>query len=495
MPLKQILHVVDGMETPSMSGRTFRTINPTTGEPWADVAFGEASDVDTAVRSARLAFQSGVWSRMPTAERGRRMRAVAQRIMDRVDQLAQLETTDNGKPLSAARGDVQAAASLFEYFSQVPDHHFGRTYPSDPGYFTYSRREPYGVVGAIAPWNFPFLLVSWKIAAPLAVGNSVVVKMAEQTPATTTELAKICLEAGIPAGVVNVVHGDGPVTGAELAAHPDVPKISFTGSTEVGQSIIGASAKYIKSVHLELGGKSPNIVFADADLDQALAGTLFTSFFNSGQICTTGSRLLVAEEIADEFLEKFLQRAKQIVVGNPMSPETQLGPLISATQLERVNNYVELGKQAGASLVLDGHCPPPAGCENGYFIHPTVFRNVEIDMKIAQQEIFGPVLSVMTFKNDAEAVKIANSTMYGLAATIWTRDLSRAMTMAECLDAGIVWTNCPHYLKWNVPLEGHKSSGLGEDLGLESISTFTRLKVNYVNFGGHRIDWGFDWSK
>ena len=489
MSLKQVLHVIDGQETPSLSGRTFESINPATGQAWATVAYGETDDVNRAVESAWRSFDSGVWSRMPATEQAKRMRAVSRLIIERADYLAELETKDTGKPLTAAKSDVLLAAGILEYFSQIPDHVFGKTYPSDPGYFTYSKREPYGVVGGIVPWNFPFLLVVWKAAGPLSVGNSVVLKMAEQSPVTTTEFAKICVEAGIPPGVINVVHGDG-ATGAALAAHPRVPKITFTGSTEVGRSIIRASADTIKSVHLELGGKSPNIIFADADLDQALAGSVFTSFYNSGQICTTGSRLLVAESMADEFIEKFQQRAKNIVVGDPMQSNTHLGPLISQVQLQRVQNYVKIGKEAGAHVLWEGTPKPIPGHEQGYFFQPTVFTQVQPEMRIAQEEIFGPVLSVMTFKNDEDAIRIANSTIYGLAATIWTNNLERAFTLADRLDAGIIWTNCPHYLKWNVPLEGHRTSGLGEDLGLESINTFTKLKVNYINFGGQKMNWG-----
>lgn len=489
MKLRQVLHVIDGQEVPSVTGRVFKSIDPATGLSWAEIAFAEREDVDRAVDAAWRAFESGSWSNMPPAERSRRMRRVAQLIGDRVEDLARLETQDSGKPLSAATDDVLSAASIFEYFAQIPEHVSGKLYASDPGYFTYSRREPYGVVGAIAPWNFPFVLACWKSAPALAAGNSVVIKMAEQTPVTTTELGKICLEAGIPAGVVNVVHGDGPTTGAALAAHPRVPKITFTGSTEVGQHILRAGAEHIKSIHLELGGKTPNIVFPDADLDQALAGSLFTSFFNSGQICTTGSRLLVAQSRADEFLAAFTDRVRRIVVGHPMQLETQIGPLVSEEQVRRVTGYIDEGRRAGATLLIGGDRSVVPGCEQGYFVNPTVFVDVQPSMSIAREEIFGPVLSVMPFTDEEEAIRLANDVSYGLAATIWTNDLTRALRMAERLEAGIIWTNCPHYLKWNVPYEGHKLSGLGEDLGLESIQTFTKLKVNYINFGGHRFSW------
>lgn len=422
MTLHQVPHLIDGNEVPSASGRTFQSINPSTGQPLADVAFGEQEDVNRAVDSAWRAFDSGVWSAMPPAERSRKLHNVARIIEERSDAIALLESQDNGKPLSAAKADVMGAVGLFEYFSHLPEMVGGQVYSSDPGYFTYSRREPYGVVGAIAPWNFPFQLACWKAAPALAAGNSVVLKMAEQTPVTTTEFARICLEAGIPPGVVNVVQGDGATTGASLSAHPRVPKISFTGSTEVGKLILRAAADQVKSVHLELGGKSANIVFEDADLEQALAGSLFTSYFNSGQICTTGSRLLVAESIVDEFLEAFIARARQIKVGDPVQPGTQLGPLVSQAQFDRVTGYIETGQRDGATLRLGGDTPQLAGLEGGYFVNPTIFVDVKPDMRIAQEEIFGPVLSVLTFKDEAEAIRLANDVPYGLAATVWTRD-------------------------------------------------------------------------
>ncbi len=489
MNQKRVWHVIDGQEVPSLSGRTFTSLNPSTGQPLAEVAFGQTEDVERAVESAWRAFDSGVWSRMPPAVRSRKMRKVAEIIEARADELAALESQDNGKPLTAAKADVLGAATLFEYFAQIPENILGNVYASDPGYFIYSRREPYGVVGAIAPWNFPFQLACWKTAPAIAVGNSVVLKMAEQTPWSATQFGRICLEAGIPAGVVNIVHGDGPTTGAALAAHPRVPKITFTGSTEVGKSILHAAADSIKSVHLELGGKTPNLVFPDADMEQALAGSLFTSYFNSGQICTAGSRLLIAQDSADEFLAAFQARARQIRVGDPSRTETHLGPLVSEAQLRRVLSYIQAGRDEGATLLLGGDRPHVPGFEGGYFVNPTVFVGVTPSMRIAREEIFGPVLSVLTFKDEDEAVRIANEVMYGLAATIWTNDLARALRLAERLDVGIVWTNCPHTVKWNVPYEGHKASGLGEDLGLESIQTFTKLKTNYVNFGGHRLSW------
>ncbi len=481
-------HFIDGRDVPSISGRTFASIDPSTGDERARVAFGETADVDAAVAAARRTFESGAWARLSPAERARRLRRLADLVHEHADRIGAIESRDTGKPLAQAVGEVHLGADFITYFAghaELPD---GRTHPADAGYFVYSRREPYGVVGAISPWNYPFLLACWKTAPALAVGNSVVLKMAEQTPLSTSELARLTIEAGLPGGTFNVVHGDGPTTGAALVAHPDVPKLTFTGSTAVGQAILRSAADHVKSVHLELGGKTPSIVFADADVDQAISGSLFTAFYNTGQICTSGSRLLVQRRNADEVIERFVQRARGISVGDPAVAGTQLGPLISAEQQERVTGYIAEGLRGGARLALGGGrgSAPVAG---GYYVEPTIFVDVTPEMRIAREEIFGPVLSVMTFEDEDEAIHIANDVMYGLAATVWTTDLRRAFRVAERLDAGIIWTNCPHYLPVNTPYEGHKLSGLGEDLGVEALNTFTHLKTHCINFGGGAMGW------
>lgn len=481
-----VYHFIDGRAEQSQSQKTFASIDPATGTELARVAYGEEIDVDRAVSAAARTFNEGTWRHMPPPERGRRLRRVADLLRENAISLGALESSDTGKPLSNATAEVEQAATLMEYASALAEQVRGVVHPDVPGTFVHSRREPYGVVGAIAPWNFPLVLAAWKTAPALAVGNSVVLKMAEQTPLTTSAFAQLCAEAGIPAGALNVVHGDG-ATGAALVADPRVEKITFTGSTETGRAILREAANRVKSVHLELGGKSPNIVFADADLDRALEGTLFTAFANSGQICTAGTRLLLEASIADEFLERLRARAEALIVGLPQLGDTQLGPLISGDQRQRVERYIALGIEEGATLLSGGERPSASELAGGFFVQPTIFTNVRMDMRIAREEIFGPVLAVTRFENDDEAVRLANDSDYGLSATVWTSRLDRALAMVDRLEAGIVWTNCPHRLAWQVPYEGHKQSGLGEDLGNEAIGTYTHLKVSYMQFAGDPV--------
>ena len=483
-----ISHFIGGKEVASASGRTFDAIEPSTGSRFAQVAFGEEEDVDRAVKAARATFDSGVWSRVAPGERARILRRLSEVILEHQDELGAIESRDTGKPLAGATVEIGLGAEVFSFYAGLAEMPDGRTHPADDGYFVYSRREPYGVVGSISPWNYPFILACQKTGPALAAGNCVVLKMAEQSPMSTARLAQLTAEAGMPDGVFNVVHGDGPTTGAALVAHPGVPKITFTGNTETGKTILRSAADNVKSVLLELGGKTPNLIFGDADLDQALAGSLFTAFYNSGQICTSGSRLLVEKAVADRIVSAMVERAKAIRVGLPTDDATQLGPLISDEQHARVTGYIEEGKRGGATVAVGGGRSSVA-VEGGYFVEPTIFTGVTPDMRIAKEEIFGPVLSVMTFEDEDEALQIANSVMYGLSATVWTTNLGRAFRMAERLDAGIIWTNSPHYLPINVPYEGHKVSGLGEDLGVEAMHTFTQLKTHVVNFGGAKMEW------
>lgn len=486
-----VRHLIDGRELDSANGGKFSSINPATREVIAEVAFGESEDVDRAVRSAYRAVYEGPWGRMPASERAKILRKVADRILERVDALALLDTIDCGKPISDnLSGDIPAGAWLFEYYSGVARNIRATVLQGDPNYHHFTRREPYGVVGCIAPWNFPFAQACLKVAPALAAGNAVVVKMAEQTPLSTAELGKICLEAGIPAGVVNIVHGDGPTTGQAMVKHPLVGKISFTGSTSVGKEILRVAADQVKPVSLELGGKSPNLIFADADMDQALAGTLFTSFFNAGQICTTSSRLLLQEEIAGEVVERLVDRANRLKVGDPRNAETQLGPLVSEEQYQRVSEYIDTGLREGGELVCGGSSLKLEGhLQKGFFVRPTIFKNVHMGMRIAREEIFGPVLSVLSFKDESDAIRLANDVSYGLAAAIWTSDLRRTFRLADALDAGIVWVNTVHYSNLGLPYEGHKESGMGEDHGLEAIQTYTKLKTVYIHHGAERMKW------
>lgn len=453
----------------------------------AEVAEGSAEDVDRAVKAARRAFDDGRWTYMPPWERGRLLGRVAEIIRQRNDELAMTDALDCGKPFKDNKyGDVPLCARIFDYYAGVPDKVAGKVFPSEQQLYNYSIREPYGVVAGIVPWNYPLLNSCIKLAPALAAGNTVVLKMAEQTPLSTVELGKICLEAGIPRGVVNVVNG-GPKTGATLTYHSLVDKISFTGSTEVGRKILHAAADRIVPVTLELGGKSPSVVFADADQDQAVAGVLFSSFFNAGQICTTGSRLLIEESIADKFIENLAARAAALRLGDPTKEETDLGPLVNRAQLNRVEEYIRIGQAEGAHAHLIGNGSKP---NRGFFIRPVIFTGVTPTMRIGQEEVFGPVLSVLTFRDEAEAIKLANGVAYGLAASLWTRDLGRAFRMARAIHAGMVWTNTVEYWDPSVPYGGQKQSGLGEDFGVEAYRTYTKAKSVFVNLSNSKLVWG-----
>ena len=459
----------------SKSGKTFPTINPATGEEICQVAEADAADVEEAVRAARAAFQRGAWHKMAASERGRLLNKLADLIEKHADELAQLESLDNGKPVAVARAaDLPLTIACYRYYAGWADKVQGKTIPIDGDYFCYTRLEPVGVVGQIIPWNFPLLMQAWKLGPALCTGNTVVMKPAEQTPLTALRIGELILEAGFPEGVVNLLPGYGPTAGAAIANHMDVDKVAFTGSTEVGHLIMEAAAKSnLKRVTLELGGKSPNIVFADADMDQAVEGSHFALFFNQGQCCCAGSRLFVEEKAYDEFVERSAARAKKRTVGNPFDPKTEQGPQVDQAQFDKVMGYIDSGKREGAKLVCGGS---RVG-DKGYFIEPTVFADVKDEMTIAQEEIFGPVQSILKFHDMDELVDRANNTMYGLAAAVWTRDVTKAHAVAKDVRAGTVWINCYDVFSAAAPFGGFKQSGIGRELGEYGLQQYTEAKT------------------
>jgi aldehyde dehydrogenase (NAD+) len=458
----------------SASGRTFATINPSTGEEICQVAEADAVDVDRAVFAARTAFEHGPWRTMRASERGRLLYRLADLIESNAGELARLESLDNGKPVSVAKAvDVAKTVACYRYFGGWADKIHGKTIPIDGDFLCYTRHEPIGVVGQIIPWNFPMLMMAWKLAPALATGNTVVLKPAEQTPLSALRVGELIVEAGFPEGVVNVLPGFGPTAGAAIAWHMDVDKVAFTGSTEVGHLIMEAAAKSnLKPVTLELGGKSPNIIFDDVDLDEAVEGAHLGLFSNQGQSCCAGSRVFVEETIYDRFVEKSIARAGKRIVGDPFDPRTELGPLVDQSQFDKVRGYIDSGRGEGARLACGGD---RIG-DRGYFIRPTVFADVQDDMRIAREEIFGPVMSVISFKGLDEVVARANRTKYGLAAAVWTRDIKKALAVANGVRAGTVWVNCYNVLDTRAPFGGFKQSGIGRELGEYGLQQYTQVK-------------------
>jgi phenylacetaldehyde dehydrogenase len=472
--------LINGKWVQAASGKTFDTYNPATGEVLARVAEGDREDIDRAVKAARAAFETGRWSQLTASERGRLIWKLADLLEENLEEFAELESLDNGKPLKIARAaDVPLAADLFRYMAGWATKIEGNTIPLSvpytPGakYLAYTLREPVGVVGQIIPWNFPLLMAAWKLGPALATGNTVVLKPAEQTPLTALRLGELFQEAGFPDGVVNIVSGYGETAGAALAAHPDVDKIAFTGSTEVGKLILQAAAGNLKKVSLELGGKSPNVVFADVDLDTAIAGAASAIFFNHGQCCCAGSRLYVENSVFDKVVEGVAEHAKKIKVGSGMEPSTDMGPLVSAEQLNRVCGYLESGISEGAKAVAGGG----RHGDKGYFVKPTVLVNTNEKMKVVREEIFGPVVTAIPFRDAGELVTQANNTVYGLAAGIWTRDIQKAHRLASQLRAGTVWINCYNIFDAALPFGGYKQSGWGREMGHEVLEQYTEVKA------------------
>jgi aldehyde dehydrogenase (NAD+) len=466
--------LINNRWVPSESGKTFPTINPSTGEEICQVAEADAADVDKAVTAARAAFE-GPWRKFRASERGRLLHRLADLIEKNADELARLETVDNGKPISVAKAvDVAKTVACYRYFAGWADKVQGKTIPIDGDFFCYTRHEPIGVVGQIIPWNYPMLMQSWKLAPALATGNTVVMKPAEQTPLSALRIGELIVEAGFPEGVVNLLPGFGPTAGAAIARHMDVDKVAFTGSTEVGRLIMEAAAKSnLKRITLELGGKSPNIIFADTDLDEAVEGAHMGVFVNQGQSCCAGSRVFVEEKIYQQFVEKSVARARKRRVGDPLDPTTEQGPQVDQSQFDSVMGYIESGRSDGATLACGGE---PVG-NRGYFIQPTVFADVQDEMKIARQEIFGPVMSVIVFKDVDEVIARANRTDYGLAAGVWTRDIKKAHAVANAMRAGTVWVNCYHVLDTRAPFGGFKQSGIGRELGEYGLQEYTEVKT------------------
>ncbi len=470
--------LINGKWVASKSGKTFETLNPANEEVLALVAEGDKADVDEAVKAARKAFEEGKWPTLSPHARTRFLLKIADLIEKHADELAELETLDNGKPIFEAKNiDVPGAAETFRYYAGFATKIYGETNPSDPSMFNYTLREPIGVCGQIIPWNFPLLMASWKIAPALACGNVVILKPAEQTPLTAIRLGELICEAGLPEGVVQIITGFGPGAGSSLAEHPDVDKVAFTGSTEVGKLILKASTGNLKRVSLELGGKSPNIIFPDADMQSAVFGSMLGIFMNQGQVCCAGSRVFVQEGIYDQFTESLSKMAETLTLGNGLDPSTRMGPLVSKEQHDRVLGYLKSGKAEGAKAMTGGEAGKQ---ERGYFVQPTVFSGVNNQMKIAREEIFGPVASAIPFKDEADAVFQGNDTMYGLAAAVWTKDINRAHTIARKLKAGTVWINTYGILDPMSPFGGYKQSGFGRELGKHAIELYTQIKSVYA---------------
>ncbi len=471
--------IINGEAVDAASGETFTTVNPATEEPITQVALAGAEDVDRAVRAARAAFDSGPWPKMSAADRQRVLWKLGDLILANADEIARLETLDNGKPIFESRQiDIAMVANCFHYFAGWATKLAGETLPVNPGFLTYTLREPLGVVGAIIPWNFPMIMVGWKAAPALAAGNTVVIKPAELTPLSAIRIGELAIEAGLPPGVFNVVPGRGSVAGEALVRHPMVDKISFTGSTSVGQHLMRTAADSVKKLTLELGGKSPNIVFADADLEGALRGATTGIFYGKGEVCAAGSRLLVEQGIYDEFVAKLAERAKKLAPGDPLDPKTRLGALVSKEQMTKVLGYVETGVKEGAKLVAGGERAPVNG--KGSFVQPTVLAGVNNAMKVAQEEIFGPVLAVIPFSDEDDAVRIANDTVYGLASGVWTQNVKKAHRVARRLQAGTVWVNAYNFYDAGMPFGGYKQSGFGRDLGPDCLNDYTHVKSVWV---------------
>lgn len=478
--MKRYEHYINGAATVPSAGRYFASRNPYTGEDWAEMAEGDASDVDRAVQAATDAFE-GEWRRLTASARGRLLYRLADLIEDEAPRLAEIEVTDNGKLLAEMGAQTRYIAEWYRYYGGLADKIEGSVIPSDkPAFFNYTKYEPLGVIAMITPWNSPLLLLTWKLAPALAAGNTAVIKPSEFTSASTLEFVKLIEQAGFPSGVVNVVTGFGREAGSALVDHPDVTKVAFTGSDLSGQKIYENAAAGIKHVSLELGGKSPNIVFEDADLEAAVMGAISGIFAATGQTCIAGSRLLLQRSIHDRFVERLVEVAREARIGDPMDAATNVGPVTTEPQYNKVLEYIDIGRQEGATCVLGGGPYTGPGARGGQFVEPTIFTDVTNRMRIAQEEIFGPVLAVIPFEDEEDAIAIGNDVAFGLAAGIWTSDMGRALRMADRLRAGTIWVNTYRALSYTTPFGGFKRSGLGRENGLEAIKQYCEVKSVWI---------------
>jgi betaine-aldehyde dehydrogenase len=472
--------VIDGREAGAVSGRTATVTNPATGAAVASAPVADQQDVQRAVLAARRAFEEGPWPRMSASERGRVLLRIASLLRERVEAVARLEVLQSGKPIRDARGEVLAAAECFEYYAGAATKWFGETIPVTDRGLDFTLREPIGVVGLIVPWNFPLMIASWKVAPALAVGNTAVLKPASATPLTALALGTIALEAGVPAGVLNVITGPGAIAGMALVRHPDVRKIAFTGETTTGMEIMKAAADSMTHISLELGGKSPNVIFADADLARAIPSAVSAVFANAGQDCCARSRIFIERSIYDRAVASLVQETRKLRTGDPLQEETQIGSLISQSHRDRVRGYIVLGAEEGADVLCGGGPPDDPALARGAYLLPAVLGSVRNAMRVAQEEIFGPVACAIPFTDEAEVVRMVNDSPYGLSGSIWTRDISRAMRMARAIKSGVISVNSSHSVHQEAPFGGMKMSGFGRELGMHALELYTEVKNIFI---------------